>query len=175
MPPLQPGSCTGINENCYIPLTISSGRFEICFRKGDRLMNRKPKWIINHYYLYIYLFIFIHKNLSSLGTLCKIIGWRNNKKLSNRVLLSPENTVLHRHKRSQKYIRTAEGKKGCINSYHITTVVHKKGRAWPLNSSFQLTQRNLKFSLLESHCLGARIAITVNNDKRRNYFKLLLK
>lgn len=75
---------------------------------------------------------------------------------------------------SQKDIVTTEGKRGCVNTYHITTVEHKKERAWALNSSFQLILRNLEFSLLESHRLSARIVRATSTDKRGNYFKLLL-
>lgn len=39
--PLQPGSCTDRNENCYIPLKTCPSRLEIGFKTGDRLMNRK--------------------------------------------------------------------------------------------------------------------------------------
>lgn len=155
MSPLQPGSWIDINKNCNIPLNSLPWLIWNWFWTGDRLMNRKSSWVI-YQITYIYLFIFIHKNLLSSGTLCKIIGWRNNIKLSNKVLLSPENTVVHLHKRSQKGIGPAEGKRSCINTSHIATVPHKKGRAQAPNFGFQLTLRNLKLSLLESHYLGAR-------------------
>lgn len=148
--PLQPGSWTDKNKNCNIPLNNLPWLIWSWFWTGNRLMNRKSSWVI---YQITYSFIFIHKNLLSSGTSCKIIGRRNNVKVSNRVLLSPENTVLHLHKRSQKDTGPAEGKRSCINTSHIATVPHKKGRAQALNFSFQLALRNLKLSLLK---FGAR-------------------